>query len=158
MLEIIVKEILNFFLHQSQDLAKFTKLLNTMPSSDQRNFVKSVLKVASKDYLSSAITTEDNSEWWKSDTVTVSAAAALVNFLTVDENIRKGYLISWLTSSSGAGIGDGVAIRRAIVASLTREKRDIETVLDKALQQFGDKLYIKHTPTLQQEGMYLGPG
>lgn len=65
---------------------------------------------------------------------------------------HKEHLVSWLTSSSGAGLGDGIAIRRAVVVVLSREKTDIETVLDKSLQQFGDQLYIKHTPTIQQDG------
>jgi hypothetical protein len=35
---------------------------------------------------------------------------------------------------------------------LSRDKSDIQAVLEKSLQQFGDQLYIKHTPTLQQDG------
>ncbi|RAL66882.1 hypothetical protein DID88_007664 [Monilinia fructigena] len=51
----------------------------------------------------------------------------------------------------GAGIGEGVAIRRAAIASLSKNKKDIETVLEKSLSQFGDMLYIRHAPILQQE-------
>jgi len=62
-------------------------------------------------------------------------------------------LLSWLTSSTGAGVGEGIAIRRAVVAALAEDKSDMETVLEKSLQQLGDQLYIKHTPTMQQEGI-----
>lgn len=66
---------------------------------------------------------------------------------------QKEHLISWLTGTSGAGLGDGIAIRRTVVVVLSKDKAAIETVLEKSLQNFGDQLYIKHTPTLQQEGI-----
>ena len=136
-----------------KDSHRFISLLDSLPSFDQRNALYSVLKIATREHLSSPITTEDNSQWWKRDTYIVSAVAGLINSLIADDEARKNYLISWITNSSGAGIGDGIAIRRAVVASLAQDKNDMETILDKSLQQFGDQLYIKHTPTLQQEGM-----
>jgi telomere length regulation protein len=62
-------------------------------------------------------------------------------------------LILWLTSSSGAGVGSSIAIRRAAIAALSVDRTDAEAILDKSLRQFGDQLYIKHTPTMQQEGI-----
>ncbi len=35
---------------------------------------------------------------------------------------------------------------------LADDKEAITTVLEKSIGQFGDQLYIKHTPILQQEG------
>jgi telomere length regulation protein len=106
----------------------------------------------SKEHLSAEITTEADSQWWKSDAGIVSAAAGLINLMLANEESRKSHLIAWLTSSSGAGIGDGIAIRRAAVAALAADKNDIESVLEKSLHQFGDQLYIRHTPAMQQEG------
>lgn len=134
---------------------QFTKLLAKLPSFEQRNVLFSILKTISTEYLSSLTTTEDNPQWWRSDASVVSAAAALIKLVVDSEESRKNHLISWLTSSSGAGIGDGIAIRRAAVTSLATERADLETVLEKSLQQFGDQLYIRHTPTLQQEGLCL---
>jgi hypothetical protein len=112
-----------------------------------------VLKITPGLFLSAPVTTEDDAQWWQSDTTVVSSVATLINQI-VDESVpHKDHLISWLTESSGAGLGDGIAIRRAVVAVLSRDKTDIQTVLDKSLQQFGDQLYIKHTPTLQQDGI-----
>ena len=68
---------------------------------------------------------------------------------------RKSHIITWLTSSSGAGVGDGISIRRSVIVALAEDKNDIEMVLEKSLKQFGDQLYIKHTPTMQQEGIFL---
>lgn len=150
----MVKELLaSLVVSNSRCAAHFQKLLGALSSFEQRNVIYSVLKVLSTEYLSSSITTEDNAEWWQSDATIVSAAASIVTLLTAQAENRKDHLILWLTSSSGAGVGEGIAIRRAVVASIAANKSDIELVLDKCLSQFGDKLYINHTPTLQQEGM-----
>ncbi|TAQ89723.1 hypothetical protein B7494_g1950 [Chlorociboria aeruginascens] len=154
--ETILKEILKSLLQNQEYAPKFVKLLCYLQSFEQRNFLYGILKVLSTDHLSSIITTEDDSHWWQSDANIVGAAARVVSILLAGEAPRKSQLITWLTSSSGAGVGDGVAIRRAAVIALSEDKNDLETVLENSLQQFGDQLYIRHTPTLQQEGMVVG--
>ena len=103
--------------------------------------------------LSLDITSEDDDTWWQANAIIISATAKLIDMLTADNESRKDHLIAWLTSSSGAGIGEGVAIRRAAIASLSKSKKDMESILERSLSQFGDNLYIRHAPTLQQEGM-----
>lgn len=136
--------------HQSQ----FLSLLNCLPNFEQRSFLHSVLKILAKDYLSAEITTEADCGWWKSDKEVVAAAATLISIFLAKEETRKNHLITWLTGSSGAGIGDGIAIRRAVLVALAEDRNDIETILEKSIQQFGDQLYIKHVPSMQQEGMF----
>jgi len=152
LLDNIVKEILTSLILEKNNSGQFIRLLDGLQSFEQRNTLYSVLKIATREFLSSTTTTEDNSQWWKHDAGIVSAVAGLISLLISGDEARKNYLISWITNSSGAGIGDGIAIRRAVVASLAQDKSDMENILDKSLQQFGDQLYIKHTPTLQQEG------
>jgi len=48
----------------------------------------------------------------------------------------------------------GIEIRRAMVAVVAQNTESLAQVLEKAINQFGDQLYIKHTPMLQQEGTY----
>lgn len=134
-------------------LIHFEKLLDSLSNIEQRRVLYAILKLLSAEYLSAAVTTEDTPTWWQSDASVVSAAAGLIALLVSKSECRKTQLISWLTSSSGAGVGEGIAIRRAALVAIAANKSDVESVLDKSLQQFGDKLYIKHTPTLQQEGM-----
>lgn len=129
----------------------FLRLLDSLPNLEQKNLLQTLLKLIAKDYFSASVTSEDGSEWWKVDAILISGAASLINkVLSTDQ--RKDYMINWLTGSSGAGISDGIAIRRAAIASISGNKNDLETILEKSLQQFGDQLYIRHTPTLQQEG------
>jgi telomere length regulation protein len=130
-------------------------LLSSIPTFEQRNFVYSFLKLVSRDYLSSIVTSEDDSRWWQSDTGLVSAAAGLIKLVFHRDESWKNHLMTWLASSSGAGVGEGIAIRRAVITALATHKSEVETILDKSLRQFGDPLYIRHTPTMQQEGTVL---
>ncbi|KAK6221098.1 telomere binding protein [Pestalotiopsis sp. IQ-011] len=81
----------------------------------------------------------------------VWAAAGILKTVIGSSQVRKGHLISWLTDSSGAGLGESSGIRRAATAVLADDKEAITTVLERSLNQFGDQLYIKHSPILQQE-------
>ncbi|KAI9642266.1 telomere binding protein [Ciborinia camelliae] len=148
----IAKEILgSLFLQKEEDALKFMKLYGYLPSFEQRNLLYTFLNLLSQDNLTLDITSEDDDKWWQTNTSIVSAAAKLINILIADNESRKDHLIAWLTNSSGAGIGEGVAIRRAAIASLSKNKKDMETILERSLDQFGDTLYIRHAPILQQE-------
>ncbi|KAF8863444.1 hypothetical protein BDZ45DRAFT_615754 [Acephala macrosclerotiorum] len=150
--ENIVKELLvSLVLEDVKYQFHFEKLLGSLSNIEQRNALYAILKLLSAEYLSAVVTTEDTPTWWQSDGSVVSAAAGLITLLVSKSDSRKAQLISWLTSSSGAGVGEGISIRRAALVVIAANKSDVESVLDKSLQQFGDKLYIKHTPTLQQE-------
>ncbi|KAH6675690.1 telomere length regulation protein-domain-containing protein [Halenospora varia] len=147
----VIRKLLDILLFQSQDQgAHFIKLVDILHSFEQRNLLYSILQIISKDYFAVAVTTEADSSWWKSDAKKVSGAAKLIRILMANES-RKDHLVAWLTNSSGAGVGEGIAIRRAALAALAEDKSDIETILEKSIQQFGDKLYITHTPSMQQE-------
>jgi telomere length regulation protein len=130
----------------------FEKLLDGLPSFELRNFIVTSLKLISKEYLSSIITSTDDTRWWQSDASLVSAAAGLVTLILGDDKSRTDHVVAWLTGSSGAGVGDGINIRRAAITALAADKTVIEEVLEKSLHQFGDQLYIKHTTAMQQEG------
>ncbi|KAF4981074.1 hypothetical protein FZEAL_3050 [Fusarium zealandicum] len=81
----------------------------------------------------------------------VSAVAALLKELALSDETRRHILIDWCSSSSGAGLGEGIGIRRAVMSALATDREAITTVLEKSLAQFGDDLYIKHAAMLQQD-------
>ncbi|KAH7180982.1 telomere length regulation protein-domain-containing protein [Fusarium sp. MPI-SDFR-AT-0072] len=81
----------------------------------------------------------------------VSAVAGLLMEVALNDETRRDVLINWCASSSGAGVGDGVGIRRAVVATLARDREAITAVLEKSIAQFGDELYIRHSAMLQQD-------
>ncbi|KAG9248875.1 telomere length regulation protein-domain-containing protein [Calycina marina] len=154
---LFIRELIMVLVLQSTENAananssRLQKLIDWLPSFDQKTFLLSSLTFITKEYLSSVITSVDDSRWWLSDASIVSGCAGLISMIVHTEESRINQVISWLTSSSGAGVGEGVSIRRAVLAVVAKSKSDIETVLEKSLQQFGDQLYIKHTPAMQQE-------
>lgn len=87
-----------------------------------------------------------------SATSIISAAAGVIDSVIQGDRVRESHLIKWCSSSSGAGVGHGVGIRRAVLAALSKNKENIRTVLEKSVSQFGDELYIKHAAILQQNG------
>lgn len=82
----------------------------------------------------------------------VSAVAGLLMEVALNDETRRDVLINWCASSSGAGVGDGVGIRRAVVGALAQDREAITAVLEKSIAQFGDELYIRHSAMLQQDG------
>lgn len=152
-LENIIKELIGSLLLQPQQhFDRFQRLLASLADFEQRNVVQAALKLIPREYLSSIVVSDD-SDWWRSDMEAVSATATLINAILCDQYSRKATVISWLTSASGAGVGEGIAVRRATIAALGTKKADVEVIFDKSLKQFGDPLYIRHTSVMQQEGM-----
>ncbi|UNI14642.1 telomere binding protein [Purpureocillium takamizusanense] len=81
----------------------------------------------------------------------VSAVAGVIDAVAAGDAALATILVDWCTAASGAGLGDQIGIRRAVLAVLAKNKETITTVLEKSLAQFGDQLYIKHAAILQQE-------
>ncbi|KAK1755370.1 DNA replication checkpoint protein tel2 [Echria macrotheca] len=124
----------------------FGGLLDGLSPTEQRKVLFSVLKILSSDHLD-RLGLCDSSQSQES----ISAVAAVISSTTSQSQTRKGHLLEWLTSSSGAGVGEGVGIRRAVLAVVSQDRESIVEVLEKSVAQFGDQLYIKHSPMLQQE-------
>ncbi|KAH6648611.1 telomere length regulation protein-domain-containing protein [Truncatella angustata] len=122
----------------------FSQLLDHIPQLDQRKVLGVVLKV-----LSSRL--DNDIDESTEDCPLIWAAAGVLDAVVGASEVRKGHLVAWLTDATGAGLGESCGIRRAAVAVLGGNKERVTTVLEKSLNQFGDQLYVKHSPILQQE-------
>lgn len=130
------------------------RLLDSMPIFEQKSFINSTIRLLSKRYLSTEPVMSDL-EWWKSDSASVAAVAAFLQSMVEGKASRADLLVTWLTNLNGCGVGEPVAIRRSVIAVVAKNKYAMEQVLERSMQQFGDPLYIKHTPSLQQDGKTL---
>lgn len=83
----------------------------------------------------------------------LAAVAGVIRSLAETDTSRTAHFVDWCTTSSGAGLGDAIGIRRAVIAALTVDKEAILKIFQKCLALIGDNLYIKHTALLQQEGI-----
>ncbi|KAK0728974.1 telomere length regulation protein-domain-containing protein [Apiosordaria backusii] len=143
----LIKHVLSeLVLKKGANPSRFGLLLGNLPSTEQRKVLFSILKLFSSKYLDRLghCDTEDSKPL-------VAAVAGALEAIIGESNNLKDYLVEWLTSSSGAGLGEGVGIRRAVLAVVSQNRDGVVTVLEKSLGQFGDQLYIKHSPMLQQE-------
>ncbi|KAK4162551.1 telomere length regulation protein-domain-containing protein [Cladorrhinum sp. PSN259] len=143
----LMKSILSeMVLKKEVDGSRFGLLLSNLPPSEQRKILFSTLKQLSVDYLDRLGHCES-----EQSKLLISAVAGALKSIVGENESLKDQLVYWLTSSSGAGLGEGVGIRRSVLAVISQNRDDILNVLEKNLGQFGDQLYIKHSPMLQQE-------
>ena len=142
--KILIEDLL---LQPEQVSAIFVALINRLSQLEQRIILHAVLKHLAETFLKS----EQSDKLVPSKAI--SAAAGVIGRITKSADAFKTHLLTSLTQLSGAGVGDGVGIRRAMIAVLADDRDSLVTVLEKSVDQFGDQLYIKHTPMLQQEGI-----
>ncbi|KAK1985623.1 telomere length regulation protein [Colletotrichum cereale] len=124
----------------------FFQLFGQFSQLEQKRVIFAVLKYLSEAFLNKL----DDAEALEPN-ATISAVAGIIEKMVSNDESRKIHLVSWLTSSTGAGLGDGVGIRRAVLAALAQDKECAAQVFEKSLYQFGDQLYIKHSPMMQQQ-------
>ncbi|CAN8099196.1 unnamed protein product [Discula destructiva] len=142
----VIKLVLSDLVTQSRGDSHIRAIFENLARSEQKSMLFNLLKTISELYLNKLDPVSGTIE-----ETTVSAAAGLIKELIGDQSQHASHLTAWLTSAKGAGLGDAIGIRRVVLALLATETDNITPVFDKSLTQFGDFLYIKHTPILQQE-------
>lgn len=90
----------------------------------------------------------------------------MVAGMAQNNTVLENHIVQWLTSTNGEYASLGLDTRRAVIATLalregklihrTNKVTDnfldkLQTILEKCLEDFGDKLQILHSPLLQQE-------
>lgn len=133
---------------------RLPRLVSTLAAHDKRTYLFSLLRILSQQFTDTCTTYEDN--WWAADTPQVSGAGALLVMICKDD-VFKSLLVDWVTASNGGGIGEPIGIRRAALLVITRDPFTLQEVFDKSLHQFADKLWIRHTPVIRQEGWFYCP-
>ncbi|RGP70444.1 DNA replication checkpoint tel2 [Fusarium sporotrichioides] len=143
--ETLIKTVIDgLLLSKESSVQTFTRVALGQPRSSKK-VIHLLLHHLSRKHLNH-LTLDDTSP-----DENVSAAAGLLKELALNDQFRRDILIDWCASSSGAGLGDGVGIRRAVIAALSQDREAITSVLEKSLAQFGDDLYIRHSAMLQQD-------
>ena len=151
----VIDEVVESFtfalIHPTDLTANLLKVLGLLPDHDKNTYLISLLRILGTKKLDTLYAPADP-QWWKHDSALVSGAAALLHLITFHNITYREFLLEWLTSSSGGGVGMSIAVRRAVVAVIAKHKPPFQQLFEKCLNQFADKLWIKHTPVLRQEG------
>ncbi|KAK3300809.1 telomere length regulation protein-domain-containing protein [Chaetomium fimeti] len=145
--DVLIKQLISELVLKPQaEPKRFGLLVGGLPQTEQRKVLYSVLKMFSTGHLDRLGRCES-----EATQPLISAVAGALNGILGSVENGTRHLVEWLTGSSGAGLGEGVGIRRAVMAVVSQERDELVTTLEKSLGQFGDQLYIKHSPMLQQE-------
>ncbi|KFY35767.1 hypothetical protein V494_05610 [Pseudogymnoascus sp. VKM F-4513 (FW-928)] len=147
---VILEAVLDLVLGAEEELKVLQKLLDIIPTYEQKSVLNCALRLLVKRHLPNDPSYDDVA-WWQKDAARVSAGAAYLKTIINGNASRKDLLLSWMTGLPGAGIGEPISIRRAAIAAVSESKYDLEAILENSMQQFGDQLYIKHTPSMQQD-------
>lgn len=109
----------------------------------------------SRKHLTSAASSEFDPKWWVEDVPKISQIAGLLNdIIGLNEDFRD-LAVDWLVSPNGGGVGEPIGVRRALVCVLSKDEVVLKGMLEKSLGQFGDKIWIRHTPIMRQEGWFF---
>lgn len=143
---VVIRTIISDLVSKPQHDNHIRFVFDNLPHSEQRTVLFNFLKILSELYLNDLDPSDVSQE-----KAIISAVAGVIRELVTDEPKNASLLVTWLTNATGAGLGDAVGVRRAILAVLSSDRASIINVFEKSLGQFGDYLYIRHTPMLQQE-------
>ncbi|CAO2656729.1 Nn.00g055320.m01.CDS01 [Neocucurbitaria sp. VM-36] len=133
----------------NDSIGTFTDLLSRMKSFEQRKYFNAVIAAVIKQHFASDIIRKDNAPILTSKLV--SGAASLLYIISKENDILKEHLVSSLTRSTLPPLDDSLASRRSVIASLAKDENALQTLLENSIKLFGDSVYVKHTPVLQQE-------
>ena len=136
---------------ESLFLDRYQVVMHNLGSHEKKIYFYSLIRILSKRHLSPSQT--DDADWKESKRGALNGVIALiVAFLKGNPQLQDNS-IEWLASTSSDSIGQSHDTHRVVIAALPGDQK--KKVLRKVLELFGDKLYIKHTPILHQEGMIL---
>ena len=106
-------------------------------------------------YISRRISKRDGSLFdlssLKSTPIPVAGSSALLIKILTGNDILKSALIDTLTADNSSATISSPIVLRAVMALFAVDQDSLEIIMEKNLNKFGDKLYIKHSPILQQE-------
>ncbi|KIH88455.1 telomere length regulation protein [Sporothrix brasiliensis 5110] len=132
------------------DNSTLSHILDHLPTHEQKKILFGVLKYAAETFLS------PSPDSTVVDTATVAAVASLIKSVADSSTTLREQLISWLLTNAAVGLINGIGIRRAVVAVVAETPKSLTEILEKSIAEFGDQLFIKHAPIIQQEGMVVG--
>lgn len=143
---------------QPTNPTRLSTFLSYLQTFEKRNFLLTLLRVLSKQFLSDGSFSPSSpytDGWWKKDAENIGAVSKLISEILIEELGVEDFqqaLLEWINSHGG--VGDSIGIRRAVLLAVASLKRKdlVQDIFQKSLNSFADKLWMKHTPILRQEG------
>ncbi|KAJ9668907.1 telomere binding protein [Coniosporium apollinis] len=146
---LIIEEIhVNLLFTRPSLLRDLRNVIEKLRTSDQQRFLQATLSMLDSKFLQTDRGDEDESPTQPSKAI--GGSAALLRDFASDNGRLQDALVEWLTDDRSGG---STKLRRAALAALQTDEDRMQRVMERNMQQFGDPLFIKHTPIVQQEAI-----
>ncbi|KAJ4382829.1 telomere binding protein [Didymella sp. IMI 355093] len=132
-------------------VARFAALVGRLKAFEQRKYFNAITAYVTKRFFQSEIVSKDDKPIRQSPTV--SGAAYLLNSFMDNNDVLKDHVVTSLTKSAIPSLDDSLATRRSVVAALAQDEDKLQNLFENCIKTFGDSLYVKHTPVMQQEAL-----
>ncbi|KIX98731.1 uncharacterized protein Z520_05192 [Fonsecaea multimorphosa CBS 102226] len=126
-------------------------LIQGLPTYDQKVLFDTILRDLARRYFANGADIVGPKELLEMNTSTVGGVAAMINGVVQNSPLLEAHVIHWLTSTNGEYAGLGLNTRRAVIATLATNQDKLEQILERSLENFGNKLQIQRDAILQQE-------
>ncbi|KAK8162833.1 telomere length regulation protein-domain-containing protein [Phyllosticta citrichinensis] len=123
------------------------RLLQKTRAHEKRQFLFSTLDWISKKHPGAQRASKMETE---KEQKALGGASALIAVLISRSESMKDALVNWLSSENCVG---SFLVRRAAIAALQTDEDRMTKVMERTMEQFGDELFIKHTPIIHQEAL-----
>ena len=138
------------FPHLLQNLPVLASELARLRKTSLLVFTKHLLQYLSSTYLNYTIS-RDTARWWDADRSRVGAVAGVLSQLYNQDKLSE-----ILVDIAQAGGIDTLPIQRACTLAISKfEGEQLNSMVNHLLAQWGDKLFMNHTPVMAQEGSQL---
>jgi telomere length regulation protein len=105
-------------------------LLPKLAPHEQRQFLNSTISYISKQCLGLIPETKD--ELVLKPSRTISGAARFINDLISENELLKDHIVSSLTSSAGSDMDGSLAVRRSVIAAISKDQGKLIILHDSA--------------------------
>jgi len=130
-------------------LAELVAVVSNMPSFTQRRYLDYTLR-----WLASIESrTPGPDSTLPSQATEAAAIAALLQSITNDNEVLKQHLLSVLSNPAQVSSLSLLSIRSSIASLASNCPDDLDSLVEKALKVFGDQMFVRHSPILQQESI-----
>ncbi|KAI9714983.1 MAG: telomere binding protein [Chrysothrix sp. TS-e1954] len=144
----LVKTVLEAHLLGSRSrVDELQSLISRLARHEQRYFLHCTMNYVCTDCLPRKSLVEPKGDSEIRDGLIPGCVALVDAVISAPDTALRSMLSDWLLKSPGVG----VEMYRVALAALPEDER--AKVLQKSWEQFGDDLYIKHTPIMQQEAL-----
>ncbi|PWY71740.1 hypothetical protein BO70DRAFT_431925 [Aspergillus heteromorphus CBS 117.55] len=143
----LVREIYIGLLVQQAQSQRYSTLFGHLRSTEQVAVLEAIFRDVERKYFSTEIPGDKTTN---APTDVISSVAALCSVVIQGRPHLQTQLIDWLSKGQGGSIYT-VGLRRALLANIAQQEDLMNTLIQKSMDQSGDKFYIKHAPIRSQE-------